>query len=67
METRKIFALILLVAGIALIVYGINHMNMAQSEIKAFLGEEDTAGMFTTGIGAVMVIVAAVISFRKAG
>lgn len=66
MEPRKIFALVLLVAGIALIVYGIGHMNTAQSEIKAFLGKEDTAGMFATGIGAVLVIVAAVISFRKA-
>lgn len=65
METRKIFALVLLVAGIALIVYGINHMNTAQSEIKAFFGKEDTAGMFATGIGAVLVIAAAVMSSRK--
>lgn len=33
--------IIILVVGIALAAYGINHMNTAGSEIKSFFGMED--------------------------
>ncbi len=48
--------IIILVVGIALAAYGINHMNSAGSEIKEFFGMEDKTGLTFLIIGAVVAI-----------
>lgn len=48
--------IIILVVGIALAVYGINHMNSAGSEIKQFFGIEDKTGLTFLIVGAVVAI-----------
>ncbi|RZJ68194.1 MAG: DUF3185 family protein [Flavobacterium sp.] len=62
---KKIFGIVLLVIGIGLIIYGLNHMESTESEIKDFFGKEDTTGMFATGIGALLVVAGGVVSLRK--
>lgn len=63
---KKIFGLILLALGIGLIIYGLNHMNSTESEIKDFFGKKDTTGMFATGLGTVLAIAGAAVSLKKA-
>lgn len=48
--------IVLLVLGIALAGYGINHMNSAGSEIKEFFGMEDKTGLTFLIIGAVVAV-----------
>ena len=48
--------IIILIIGIALAGYGINHMNSAGSEIKEFFGMEDKTGLAFLIIGAVAAI-----------
>lgn len=48
--------IILLVLGIALAGYGINHMNSAGSEIKEFFGMEDKTGLTFLIIGALVAV-----------
>lgn len=48
--------IILLVIGIALAGYGINHMNSTGSEIKEFFGMEDKTGLTFLIVGAVVAI-----------
>ena len=65
MGTGKIFGFVLLIVGIGLIIFGINSMNSTESQIKDFFGSEDTSGMFSIGIGALLAIVGAVMGFKK--
>jgi len=48
--------IIILVVGIALAAYGINHINSAGSEIKAFFGMEDKTGLTFVIVGAIVAI-----------
>jgi len=48
--------IIILVVGIALAGYGINHMNSAGSEIKSFFGMKDKTGLTFLIVGAVVAI-----------
>ncbi|MBD3583002.1 DUF3185 family protein [Flavobacterium selenitireducens] len=65
MKTSKVIGLIVLFVGIGLIIYGVNHMNSTESEIKDFFGKEDTTGMFTALLGAALAIGGGVIAIRK--
>ena len=65
MKTSKVIGLIVLFVGIGLIIYGVNHMNSTQSEIKDFLGKEDTTGMFTAILGALLAIAGGFITIKK--
>lgn len=57
--------IILLVLGIALAGYGINHMNSAGSEIKEFFGMEDKTGLTFLIIGAVVAIAGLLAMVKK--
>ena len=48
--------IIIIVVGIALAIYGINHMNSAGSEIKEFFGMEDKTGLTFLIVGALVAI-----------
>lgn len=48
--------IIILVAGVALAAYGLNHMNSAGSEIKEFFGMEDKTGLTFLIIGAIVAL-----------
>lgn len=48
--------IIILVAGLALAGYGLNHMNSAGSEIKSFFGVTDNTGLTFLIVGALMAI-----------
>ena len=48
--------IIILIVGIALAGYGVNHMNSAGSEIKSFFGVEDKTGLTFLIIGAILAI-----------
>jgi len=65
MKTSKIIGLIVLFVGIGLIIYGVNHMSSTESEIKDFFGKEDTTGMFTAILGAILAIAGGAITIRK--
>jgi|GEM_PF-3671469 len=65
MKTAKLIGVVLLIVGIGLIAYGINHMNTTESEIKDFFGKEDTTGMFASILGAVLAIAGGVMTLRK--
>lgn len=65
MDTKKLLSIILLVVGLALIGYGINSMNSTGSEIAEVFGKDDTSGMFSVGVGAVLAIVAVVMLVGK--
>lgn len=51
---KNLAGIIILVVGIALAGYGINHMNSAGSEIKEFFGMEDKTGLTFLIVGAVV-------------
>lgn len=53
---KNMAGIIILVVGIALAGYGINHMNSAGSEIKSFFGGEDKTGLTFLIVGAVVAI-----------
>lgn len=57
--------IIILVLGIALAGYGINHMNSAGSEIKSFFGVEDKTGLTFLIVGAVVAIAGLVAMVKK--
>ncbi len=65
MDTKRIVSIILLIVGIILIGYGVNSMNSTGSEIAEIFGQEDTSGMFSVGIGALLAIVAVVMLAGK--
>ncbi len=65
MKSGKIIGIILLLAGIALIVYGVTHMDSTESKIKDFFGKEDSTGMFTCILGAVLAIAGGFFTVRK--
>ena len=48
--------IVILIVGIALAGYGINHMNSTGSEIKSFFGMEDKTGLTFLIVGAVVAI-----------
>ena len=48
--------IIILVVGLALAGYGLNHMNSTGSEIKSFFGVEDNTGMTFLIVGALLAI-----------
>lgn len=48
--------IIIIVVGIALAGYGLNHINSASSEIKSFFGMEDKVGLTFLIIGAIVAI-----------
>lgn len=65
MKTAKVIGIALLLVGIGLIAYGINHMNTAESEIKDFFGKKDTTGMFSAILGGVLAIAGGAMTLRK--
>lgn len=57
--------IIILVVGVALAGYGINHMNSAGSEIKSFLGMEDKTGLTFLIVGAIVAIAGLIAITKK--
>ena len=58
-------AIFILIVGIALTAYGINHMNSAGSEIKSFFGMEDKTGLTFLIVGAVVAIAGLLVIVKK--
>lgn len=65
MKTAKVIGIVLLLFGIGLIAYGINHMNTTESEIKDFFGKKDTTGMFSAILGAIVAIAGGAMTLRE--
>lgn len=62
---KNLFAIILVVVGIALIFYGFNHMNTTESEIKDLFGKSDTTGILSIVIGVVLAIAGVFSALKK--
>ncbi len=65
MNGKSLIGIILIVVGIALIIFGINHMNTAGSQIANFFGQEDKTGMFSVIAGVVLSLGGAFAAFAK--
>ncbi|RZJ72869.1 DUF3185 family protein [Flavobacterium sp.] len=65
MKSGKIIGIIILLVGIALIFYGVTHMDSTESKIKDFFGKEDSTGMFTSILGAVLALAGGFLAVRK--
>lgn len=65
MNGKSLIGIVLIVAGLALIFFGINHMNTAGSEIANFFGQEDKTGMFSVIAGVVLSLGGAFVAFSK--
>ncbi|MBF6607477.1 MAG: DUF3185 family protein [Flavobacterium sp.] len=65
MDTKRMLSIVLLVIGILLIGFGVNSMNSTGSEIAEIFGQEDTSGMFSVGVGALLAIVGVVLLVGK--
>lgn len=65
MNGKSLIGIILIIAGIALIIFGINHMNTAGSKIADFFGQEDKTGMFSVIAGVILSIAGAFTSFSR--
>ena len=53
---KNLLAIILAIVGIGLIIYGFNHMNSTESEIKDFFGKSDTTGILSIVVGVILLI-----------
>lgn len=58
-------AIVVVIIGIALVVYGIDHMNSTAAQIRTLLGEDDIMGKSTIGIGSILIVVGAILAVRK--
>ncbi len=65
MDTKKIISIVMIILGIVLIVYGINHMNTAGAKIADLFGQKDNTGMFSIVAGVVLAIFGAITATRK--
>lgn len=65
MNGKSIIGIVLIIAGVALIVFGINHMNTAGSKIADFFGQEDKTGMFSVIAGVILALAGAFTSFSR--
>lgn len=65
MKSSKIIGIVLLLVGIGLVFYGINHLDSTESKIKDFFGKEDTSGMFMSILGAILAIAGGFMAMRK--
>jgi drug/metabolite transporter (DMT)-like permease len=63
MNGKSLIGIVLIIAGIALIVFGINHMNTAGAKIADFFGQEDKTGMFSVVAGVILALAGAFTSF----
>lgn len=62
MDSKKIISLVLIGVGVALLLYGMNHMDSASSQIGELFGKTDNKGMISMIIGGVLAV-AGLISF----
>ncbi|MDP2159078.1 MAG: DUF3185 family protein [Flavobacterium sp.] len=57
MDSKKIISLVLIGVGVALLIYGMNHMDSASSQIGELFGKTDNKGMISMIIGGVLAVV----------
>lgn len=57
MDSKKIISLVVLAIGVALLIYGMNHMDSASSQIGELFGKTDNKGMISMIIGGVLAVV----------
>lgn len=62
MDSKKIISLVLIGVGVALVIYGMNHMDSASSQIGELFGKTDNKGMISLIIGGILAV-AGLISF----
>jgi len=65
MKAGKTIGIVLLLVGIILIFYGVNHMDSTESKIKDFFGKEDATGMFTCILGGILAITGGILTAKK--
>jgi len=65
MNSRKIMALILLIAGLALIFYGVDHMDSSGSKFANFFGQEDSTGIVAVIAGVLLAVFGTVFLIGK--
>ncbi len=65
MDIKKLISIIMVILGVVLIVYGINHMNTAGAKIADFFGQKDSTGMFTIIAGVILAITGAITATKK--
>ncbi|GGD14257.1 DUF3185 family protein [Flavobacterium orientale] len=64
MDSKKIISLVLIGVGVALLIYGMNHMDSASSQIGELFGKTDNKGMISMIIGGVLAV-AGLVTFLK--
>ena len=67
MQTNKLLGIVLLVAGIALAVYGYNQQNSIGSQVGEFLGHENKNAVMYIAAGAVGAVIGIVLLLKGGG
>lgn len=65
MDSKKIISLVVLGIGVALLIYGMNHMDSASSQIGELFGKTDNKGMISMIIGGVLALAGLVTFLSK--
>lgn len=65
MELKKIISILIIGVGIALLIYGMNHMDSASSQIGELFGKSDDKGMISIVVGGIVSLVGLFFLFSK--
>lgn len=58
-------AIVLMIAGILVISYGVNHMNSTGSKVANFFGKEDSNGIIAMVVGLLLTVFGTVLLIGK--
>lgn len=65
MDQKKIMSVVLIIVGVAFLIYGLNSMDSPSSHMGAFFGKSDDKGMITILFGGVLSVVGLVLLLSK--
>lgn len=65
MDLKKIISIVIIGVGIALLIYGMNHMDSAGSQIGELFGKTDNKGMISIVVGGIVSLVGMFFLFSK--
>lgn len=65
MELKKIISIVIIGVGIALLIYGMSHMDSASSQIGELFGKSDDKGMISIVVGGIVSLVGLFFLFSK--
>jgi len=65
MDFKKIIAVVLLVLGVILVIYGFNQLNSLESQVTRALGQNDTNAISSIVIGGISAVLGLVFILKK--